>query len=546
MKRLGIGAVVLIAYAALCVVIAVGVPDPRCPEGECAPPDDAVGLVPADALAYAHADLSEDSEELADGLAVVAELPQTSSELARRAQAVIALPDLGGVGFEEDIAPWIGEEAAVALIASSGGPPEPLLLLEIADRQGAEDFASGLGASRQTIELDGVTIDVDARGTARAAIAGFLAVGPEQAVRRAAETAAGGASGSLGADPALALAQEELPAARVADLFISRDGIETLVGEPRAPLATFAPFVAPASSQGFFAAVGADPGSLRIEALSVIDPELDDAEPSFFSAFPGFEPELDSRIPADALAYVGVGDPGNTFGALLEQATSSAPDIAAGFDELARRIGSRDVDPAPALQRAFVGEAALALLPPIAAEESDPEAAVSPVPSLALIAELADPDGAREALAALQIPLAEALGGGVGGASFEETEIEGVTASSIEISPTLSVAYAIAGETLAAASSQAALGELIGGDGGLAGSERFERALGGTPGEPLLRLYLDLAGLIGLGERFGLGADPVYAQLAPEIRLLQALGLTVSRDGDLLRTDLDLLVAEAD
>ncbi len=58
----------------------------------------------------------------------------------------------------------------------------------------------------------------------------------------------------------------------------------------------------------------------------------------------------------------------------------------------------------------------------------------------------------------------------------------------------------------------------------------FDAATEDFDDEPSLLAYLDLAGLVELGEREGLAEDPAYALFATEIRRLLAAGLSVASD----------------
>ena len=64
----------------------------------------------------------------------------------------------------------------------------------------------------------------------------------------------------------------------------------------------------------------------------------------------------------------------------------------------------------------------------------------------------------------------------------------------------------------------------------------------GFPSEVSMLGYLNLGGLIALGEQAGLAANPAYATFAPEIHRLQALGLAVHELRDELSTDARLVV----
>ena len=79
---------------------------------------------------------------------------------------------------------------------------------------------------------------------------------------------------------------------------------------------------------------------------------------------------------------------------------------------------------------------------------------------------------------------------------------------------------------------------------GLAATSGFAAVTKGLPDEVSLLSYLDLRGLIALGEQIGLGADPTYAMFAADLRALDAAALAVTDSGDELRTDLRIAVGE--
>ena len=66
--------------------------------------------------------------------------------------------------------------------------------------------------------------------------------------------------------------------------------------------------------------------------------------------------------------------------------------------------------------------------------------------------------------------------------------------------------------------------------------------LSGLSGSRSLLAYLNLRGLIAVGERAGLAANPGYRALAPEIHRLEALGISVASAPDDLETSVRLLV----
>ena len=112
----------------------------------------------------------------------------------------------------------------------------------------------------------------------------------------------------------------------------------------------------------------------------------------------------------------------------------------------------------------------------------------------------------------------------------------------MRLSPTVDLTYAIDGSTLVLATDPAAVEQLASGEGGLDEEELFERATDGLGGDLSLLGYLDLGGLIALGESAGLGEDPAYVTFASEIQELRALALAIQSSPDELSTDARLIV----
>ena len=141
-----------------------------------------------------------------------------------------------------------------------------------------------------------------------------------------------------------------------------------------------------------------------------------------------------------------------------------------------------------------------------------------------MIAADVDADRASEALARLQGPIAQALNPSkaLQAPVVSEREVGGLTAHSVRLSPTVDLTYAIEGSTLVVATDPAAVKQLASGEGGLDGEELFDRATDGLPGELSMLGYLNLGGLIALGESAGLSEDPAYVTL--RLRDPQAAG----------------------
>jgi hypothetical protein len=577
-------AAVLGALALAALVWFVAVPNLPCqfPAGDACPPsDDAAEIVPGDALAYLHANIDPETEQYEAAAELGARLPALSGQLLRFVPSPSGVP----VDFAERVRPWLGGEIAVAIVPGEGGSPEQVLMFEADDVTGAETFAEET-ASGPLAESDykGVAVSTDQRGRASAVAGGFLLIGEETAVQRTIDVERG-ADRSLADSPLASDVLDSLPDDSVAQAAVSEAGVTELLSEQRAPLGSLEAFVNFDATVGAGAAVVASDDALELEIHSRLDPERLDTSPGFFDAFPAFEPSLGEELGPETLAYLGLGDPAASVDELVTQAIAEAPGIATGFEDLVEDLQrSGEVDLRSEVLPLLGGEAAVAIEPAGtgAGQEPEPEAeeevpgadigapdapgAVPPeellppedappapgvvpptgIPYLMFIADEVDEERARETLAKLQGPLAEALdpAESLQAPVFTERQIEGVEAHSLRVSRTVDLTYAVFDGMLVVASDPQGVGEVRTGEGGLPDADAYERTTDGLPGEPNFLVYLNLADLIALAERAGLSEDPAYAGFATDVRRLDGLGLAVERGESTLDTTMRLTVGE--
>jgi hypothetical protein len=544
-QRLAIAVGVL---AVLLVIAFVAVPALPCqaPGGDsCPPADDAIALVPDDALGYLHVNLDPGTDQYEKAQEVAARVPGIAKQVSSRLLFRVPGPSGGPPDFAGDIEPWFGGQAALAVVPAGGKAAEEVQLLQVDDAAAAQEFADSVATGTpETADYRDVEVSVDRRGLATALVGGFLAIGRESGVRDVIDAQSGGSgTGSLADEPAATAARDALPDDRVGDAYLSPDGIERLIGNPRGPLATLDAVVDPTASEGVAMALVASDSGIDLEIRSELDEARAKAQPGFFSAFPAFEPTLTGTLPADSLAYVGLADPGHTLVSLIDQASADQPGLAAGVATLVKRVKQLGkVDLETDLLPSLGGEAAFAL----EAEQGggDVEAPAG-TPYVEFLSSGIDADRAGQALASLQAPIADALDAGSGQTlTFSEHKVAGVTAQSVRLSPTVELTYAIAGSILMIATDSAAVEQLAGEDGGLSDDHAFKEATDGLPDSASLIAYLNLDGLLTLGEQAGLAQDPAYEAFAPELRKLRALGLAVRQSPSELATDVRLIVSE--
>jgi Protein of unknown function (DUF3352) len=533
---------ILAGSATLVVVVVialVAVPNLPCqvPGGdECAPPDDAIELVPGDSLAYLHADTDPDTQQYENAAEIAEQLRKLTDQLIDRLPG----PTGGTFSYRREVAPWLGEEAAVAVIPVRSGNQEVTTLLEIGDAEVANRFVQDhTGDEPQTESYR--DHELGSSGGLTVATAGdFVVAGPDAAVKRVIDTDAGG--GSLADSEPADEVRDALPDLRLAELIVSEHGAAELLA-PGGSLAPFEAFVNARATLGAGAALVAREDGFELEIHSVLDPERAANAPGFFAAFPSFEPALEGSVGEGALAYLALGDPEQSLAGLLSQATAEAPGIAAGFERVAERLSrSGNVNLERDILPLLTSQAAVAVEPSVGGSD----AVVAGVPFVSLIIEEVDAEAATEALSQLQAPLVKALEPqrGLQAPVFKEQEIEGVRVQSLTISPTVELTYAIVDGKLVLSTDPAGVRQVASGSSSLEDSERFSMATENLPEEVSALLYLNLSGVLGVAEQAGLGEDPAYALFSGELRKLEGLAVAVDRAEDAIDTKIRVTVGE--
>jgi len=529
---------VAIVAAVAVLIWLVLIPAAPCglPGGDSCPPgDDAIALVPEDALAYVHLDVDPESERFAAATDIGGRLPLLSRI------AVSEFTSLTGVEFdyERQVEPWAGGEVALAALPA-GRSGERVLMIEAADEEAADEFASELLGPRQSsASVAGADIAIGRGETAWALDGGFLLLGSRTGLSAMLED--GGSLEESGGAEVL----DELPEDRVATAYLSADGARTLLWSGGV-LGVLEPFVHAAATEGAAASLGADADGLHIAIRSDLDPALVEDRPGAFTALPRFTPSLTGSVGPQSLAYLGLGDPDAGIGALLDQARTSSPGLLTEFRRVTGRLG-RDagVDLVRDVLPLLGDEAALSLQPvAIGSEPAVPGVTVDAgTPYASLISSGVDPEPARRSLARLEPAVERAAGSGdEREATFESIQIAGVQARSLAVSDAVDLTYAAWDDRLVITTDSLGIEQARSLDGGLDESDRFRALTDEMPEEVSLIAYLDLGGLLGLGEQAGLAGDPDYAAFAPDLRALTAAALTVVGGEEEIDTDLRIAV----
>jgi hypothetical protein len=515
-----LGALVLMLYALFRYVPLPGVPCEVSPAKTCATPDDAIALVPAAADAYLHIDLDPDSSQGSAAAEVAGRLPH-AGQIRRGLLGLLGPPpglELGG-----DAGDWIGDEAAVALLAGGG----TLSLLEIGDAEGARRFAAGLGPGEPSPPRAGGGLRAFSNGIAYAELDGFLAVGPSAAVRAAIETQR--RARSLEDSAPAGRVRDALPDQRVADAYLSPEGAARLLAGRTGLASQLDVLVDFGATEGLGAALVAHRDGFELRLVSVLGPA--GGEPpgrSFFAAFPRFEPRLAAELSPRTLLYVGIADPARTVRALLRQAAQGVPELVTAFQRFAAELRRGGVDVEGDVLPVLSGEAAVA-------------AAEGPSgPYLTFVFGGVDEERARETMARLQGPLVAALAPARTGQApgFDAERLDGVVMRRLRLSAALDLAYAVFDGKLVVATNPAGVRQAVEGTDSLAGTDAYKAATGAAPAGASALVFLNLEGLV---RRAGpLGLDQIVRGFAEDVSKLRALAVNVRSDENSLQTTLFL------
>ena len=467
--------------------------------------DDAVGLVPADALLYVHARVEPDSEQWERAGEIVRGLPA----LRRlRDQALESLSrERRRLNFETQVRPWIGDEAALAFLRE-GRRATSLILLKVADEPLARRFLAGAGKPVSQ-RHGGVRLQLYG-DLATAFVDGFVAIGTPTNVRAAIDARRRGslervdrfdrAVNRLDLDDPLVYAYA--PAAGLTQVLRGQGGL----------LAQIRPFIETPGLEAVAAGVRPEQNGLRLDVATIAPPR---------SAPRTFDPALTDVAPSATMAFVGAAGLGGLLDQVQRLSGQDGTALPGLLQQLQRQLGPEGERAILRAARPLLGrESALFATPP----------ANAPVVTLVVADTTAEEGG--EVLVALQPVLSRLLEEPTGGQvpAIVPRRIAGVEATTLSLSPTLSLTYAAFDDRLVVSTSPAGIRQLRSTGDSLSDNASF--APGGlrtSLDRASSVVFLDLRRLSVLVERAGLAATRGYRAIESDIARIGAVsGVTSS------------------
>ncbi len=530
--RAGAVAGLVVLYLIIKFLPVPGVPCQVSAAKECAPSNDTIAYVPRNAVLYAHMTVNSDSHQWELARDLGDELPSFTALLQSDTSA------LGGpagrpLDLAREVLPWVKDDLALLAVPGPKGTAPEAYVAGVGDSGKANQFAASLSPGRaraKQAKVGEASLTVYSNGVATARSGDQLVFGNVAAVRAALAAKSGQLPGLEGSDQDEA--REQLPDVRLAEVYLSRAGVQRFLSPTATGSTQLDTFVDYGATSGMAAGARARDDGVQVNLVSELDPALEQKSPTVFASLPEFEPGLAEEAGPRALGYIGVGDLGPAINNALTTAGVGAQGLAGSLRGLAQRLQKEaGVDPLKDLLPALKGQAALVAEP------------TNATPYATLIVDGVDEQKAGDALASLQRPLLRSVGTRGGRVpSFQTREIDGVTVHSLEVSPTIDLSYAIFDGKLVVSTQPEGISQVRSSGDTLAGTSAFEDATDPLPDRVSALVFLNLDEVVGLAQRAGLADNPLYASLSEDISRVGSLGLAVNGSDDELQSELFLAI----
>ena len=529
--RTGAVAGLVVLYLIIKFLPVPGVPCQVSAAKECAPSNDTIAYVPRNAVLYAHLTVNSDSHQWELARDLRDELPNFTA-LLQSDTSGLAGPAGKPLDLAHEVLPWVKDDLALLAVPGPKGATPEAYVAGVGDSSKANQFAASLspGGPTKQGKVGEASLTVYSNGVATARSGDQLVFGNVAAVRAALAAKNGQLPGLEGSDQDQA--RERLPDVRLAEVYLSRAGVQRFLPPAATGSSQLDTFVDYGATSGMAAGARARDDGVQVNLVSELDPKLEQKSPTVFASLPEFEPGLAQEAGPRALGYIGVGDLGPAINNALATAGVGAQGLAGSLRSLAQRLQKKaGVDPLKDLLPALKGQAALVAEPTEA------------TPYATLIVDDVDEQKAGDALASLQRPLLRSLGTRGGRVpSFQTREIDGVTVHSLQVSPTTDLSYAIFDGKLVVSTQPQGISQVRSSGDTLAGTSAFKDATDPLPDRVSALVFLNLDEVVGLAQRAGLADNPLYASLSEDISRVGSLGLAVNGSDDELKSELFLAI----
>jgi hypothetical protein len=502
----------LLALAALGVVLALASAGWLAlrGSGQAPPATGAAQLVPADALAYLHlsTDRSRGAAQAAGPLARrFPDYPLLYAAIVNRLDATLA----GGgaaIDFDRQVRPWLGAEAAVAML---GPTAPPTLVLDVRNRGRARAFLRSEGAAPAG-NYDGAALLSYPSGSELALVGHYLVAGPDAGVRAAIDAARGRIE-SLARDPVYERAAASEPADRVLDAYLPAAGVKRLLASRSGVVGAIGLMLGRPGIEGTAISLSPSPGGARVLIHSVSGARAGVAGPRSFT------PTLQSVLPAGSTVMLDVAGLDRAAPELLR--AGAVAGIGANIAPLLSRLGaalaSQGVNVRTILS-IFDGETAVAL-------------STGPSPALLIVARVHDEAAAREELASLETPLTALFSPSSSDTAGQVPELadivlDGATVHEVQLGAGLQLDYGVWNDLVVVSTSLKGIEDVAARSRALAGDPAYRAVISDPAGRLSSLVFVDFRRLLALAGQMGLTSGMRTRELLPDLSKIRTVGLS--------------------
>jgi hypothetical protein len=492
----------------------------------------AARLIPANALLYLHVSTDPSRPAVRQAIARARRFPGAPALFAgvtSRLDAILSGSSTNTVDFATDVRPWLGREAAFAVLNTPGGSAGTLIVLDVRDRSRAQAFLAEQGAAPDG-SYRKVGLLREPSGATLAFLDHYLVVGQATSVAAAVDVAAGRAP-SLADSATYARAAAGEPAGRLLDFYAPVAGVRRALVTHQGLLGALGTLLdQPALSAATISlSPGADGFIVRVH--SALDPKLVRA-----AAQPAqLTPSLAAALPAGSMMLLDVGSLRRAAPKLF--AAAAKVGIAGRVATLLGRLGAALQAQGVSLNRLFSifgAETALAIVPGLGGSG----------PAPVVVGRAPHPEAAGAELAGLEGPLTQAFAPPSGAAGLVPevgaATIAGVTVSQLTLAPGFQLDWAVSRGLVVLSTSPGAVAGVISHHASLSHALAYRAAVRGLPSQATSLVFFDLGPLLRLGEQAGLIGSSAVAALLPDLEQIRVIGLASVRGESDTTTEIQL------
>ncbi|MGZ4261697.1 MAG: DUF3352 domain-containing protein [Solirubrobacteraceae bacterium] len=503
--------------ALLLIALAIALPAVLFGAGGPTPPaTGAASVVPADALAYVHVSTDSSRAQVPQAVALDRRLPgfySLTDSVMDRLDAILG----GGatLNYPRDIRPWIGKEAALALLDTTSSTAGSLIVLDVRDRSRAQALLRRTGATAAGT-YRGVAIKGYPTGTELAFVKHYLVLGQDASVRSAIDVGTDSAP-SLARTPAYDEAAAGEPADRVLDVYVSAAGVRRLLADATGPLGAIGALLSQPALTATTISVSPASGGVRVRVHGALAAGL----LKLTGRPEQFEPRLPDLLPTGSMLLLDAARLDTAAPRILDALGSLG--IAGGVQPLISRLGNALSAQSVHLGNVLAllhGEAAVALIP----------SAAGAGPAPAIIAHVANQAQARQTLANLEVPLQQLFptpGSGPGlQAEWNDEQVAGVTVHQLGVAPGLHLDYAVFDGLAVVSTSADAIGAIAHHTRPMSADAGYRTAVGDQAKRVTSLVSIDFSQLLSLAEQTGLTHGARVGAIGPDLARIHAVGLT--------------------